>query len=63
MGLCVHPTFAYAFVVMRQDELRVLKRECHAASPHRHNDHPWRIAGLLLMVIGRWLLAWGERVR
>jgi len=63
MGLCPNSNLAYLFVIMRQDELRILKHECHAAYPSRHFALPRRIIGVLLMAMGRRMVAWGERMR
>ena len=62
MGMCANANLAYLFVIMRQDELRFLKHECHAAYLYRPFALPRRIIGFLLMAMGRRMVAWGERV-
>jgi hypothetical protein len=63
ISLYAHPTLAYPFVILWQDQLRVLKGECHAAQPPRFTRTVLRVIGILLMVMDQECLAWRERIR
>jgi len=53
MGLCPNSNLAYLFVVMRQDDLCSLRRECRATQPSRPFARSRRIIGVPLMAVGR----------